>query len=104
MKNIRDNAVECRPQTPFEGGRPGEFEILMARFDMVFGAYHVPSRAKLLELSHWFSGAPKLIIDAYSLWSDADSAYSTVRSELVSLFGHTSDTVASLIETIKEGR
>ena len=43
MKNIRDNAVECRPQTPFEGGWPGDFEILMARFDMVFGDYRTAS-------------------------------------------------------------
>ena len=73
---------------------------------MVFGAYCVPARAKMLELSHWFSGAAKMIIDdidAHSLWDDADSAYAVVRSELESLFGHTSDTVASLIESIKEG-
>ena len=97
-------AQNARPAIPFEMGSANKYLIHMARFDMVANTRGMDSRAKVLELSNWFTGTPQMIIDAVSTIEDADLAYATARSELDALFGRNRDSVSSLIQFVNDGK
>ena len=97
-------AQNARPAVPFEMGSANQYLIHMARFDMVANTRGMDSRAKVLELSNWFTGTPQVIIDAVSTIEDADLAYATARSELDALFGRNRDSASSLIQFVNEGK
>ena len=104
VKNVHDNAVEARPSKPFEGGKPGEYEVLMAQFGMAIVDLNHPSRAKMLELSHWFGGPAKNIIDTYLIWTNADVAYGLVKLELDTIFKCSTEAIMYLIDTVRSGK
>ena len=97
-------AQAARPAIPFEIGSTNAYAIHMARFDLVANTRGMDSRAKVLELSNWFAGTPKTLVDAVAADPDADLAYATARSELDSLFGGQRTSVNSLIAFVKEGK
>ena len=46
----------------------------MAKFDLIASTKGMDARAKLLELGNWFTGAPKLIVDAEAMDPDPEKA------------------------------
>ena len=97
-------AMNARPTKPFELGTTNEYKLLKAKFDLIASTKGMDARAKLLELGNWFSGAPKLTIDAEAMDPDPERAYKSTRKELDILFGRNDDATTALIKSIKSGK
>ena len=98
------HAKEARPAKKFSTGSSLEYRNVMARFDMAVKSPGMDSRMKLLEMMHWFAGNAGDVVDCYAASRDSDLAYATVRSELDSLYGATSDSVVPLIRQLASGK
>ena len=98
------HAKEARPAKKFASGSSLEYRNVMARFDMAVKSPGMDSRMKLLEMMHWFAGNAGDVVDCYAASRDSDLAYATVRSELDSLYGATSDSVVPLIRQLASGK
>ena len=97
-------AQNARPAKLFESGSSSDFALLMGKFDLAANTKGMDARAKLLELSNWLAGAPKLIVDAEASEPDAELAYARARSELTALFGRNDDATAGLMRLISAGK
>ena len=97
-------AQNARPTKLFESGSSSDFALLMGKFDLAANTKGMDARAKLLELSNWLTGAPKLIVDAEAADPDAEAAYERARSELTALFGRNDDATAGLMTLINSGK
>ena len=80
-------ATNARPTKPFKQGTANEFALHMAKFNLIANTRGMDCRAKMLELSQWFAGAPKLIVDADTIGVDAEEAYARARRELNIFYG-----------------
>ena len=97
-------AQNARPAEPFETGSANQYAIHMARFDLVANTRGMDNRAKVLELSNWFTGTAKQLIDSESANVDADIAYHNARAELNLLFGGNNDSISALLSFVKIGK
>lgn len=96
-------ARDARPATKFSRSQPMDYKNYVLRFEMAVNSPGMDSRAKMMELTHWF-GSPALeIIDAYLVQEDADVAYATLRSELDNMFGTEGDSAIPLIRQLTTG-
>ena len=76
----------ARPSTPFSGGRPTDYAMMMARFDAAADMGAVTAGEKLLELINWFEGPAKRIVVAQTSRVDKVVAYKTARVQMDRLF------------------
>ena len=83
-------AKKVRPQKKFSKGDSLEFTNIMAKFDLATNNPALDARTKLMEMEHYFEGAPSKIISAYMAQEDADKAYAKARSELEFIHGQLS--------------
>ena len=96
-------ARDARPATKFSRSQPMDYKNYILRFELAVNSPGMDSRAKMMELTHWF-GSPALeIIDAYLVQEDADVAYATLRSELDNMFGTEGDSAIPLIRQLTTG-
>ena len=76
----------------------------MTKFDLILEERGMDCRAKLLELSNWRTGPPKLLVDAKSVNNDPVKAYEKARKELDMLLGRNYNSTVGLMAIIKNGK
>merc|ERR1712240_892122 len=97
-------AANARPAKPFEDRTPAQYAILMSKFDNIVKERGMDARATLIELSNWFEGSPKLIVDAESVDDDPEEAYKRARAELDMLFGRNNNTTINVMSIVEKGK
>merc|ERR1739842_6339 len=94
----------ARPATPFFGGRPTEYTMMMARFDAASDTEAVTAGEKLLELVHWFDGPAKRIVVSQTARCDKAIAYRAARFQMDKLFKASVNTLQVIIADLAKGK
>ena len=96
-------ATNARPARPFEDGTPAQYAILMSKFDNIVKERGMDARAQLIELSNWFAGPPKLIVDPESVNDNPEEEYERARMEL-DMFGRNDNTTINVMSIVEKGK
>ena len=85
-------------------GKPGEdFESVMATFDRVTNLPGITDDMRCLELGHWLSGNPLIILTQYDKIKEADVAYREIRSHLDRIYGRKVFTAKEMTADLTKG-
>ena len=85
-------------------GKPGEdFESVMATFDRVTSLPGITDDLRCLELGHWLSGNPLIILTQYDKVREADVAYGQIRAHLERIYGRKVFTAKEMTSDLTKG-
>ena len=85
-------------------GKPGEdFESVMATFDRVTNLPGITDDMRCLELGHWLSGNPLIILTQYDKIKEADVAYREIRTHLDRIYGRKVFTAKEMTADLTKG-